>query len=125
MPDDRVRLTIEAVADAARPARVAGSGLAFRLGLSYQQVEDFRVAIDQVVELASTYLEGPVQVTYAVIDDALSLTLADSSEGDASPKAPGAQELETFSKAVTDLVSSHRVDAEGGIHLEVARPERD
>ncbi len=124
-----MRLTIDAVADAGRPTRVAGSGLAFRLGLSYQQVEDFRVAIDQVVELATTYLDGPIQVTYALMDESLTLTLADITDrseiSDPPAPGPGVKELENFSKAVAGLVSNHSVDAEGQIHLEVVRTERD
>jgi len=123
MTADRVRLTIDSLSDAARPARVAGAGMAFRLGLSYQQVEDLRVAIDEVFLLASTYLDGAVQVTYSLFDDALTFALSPNEDHQHQP--PETEAMATFSSAVDDLVASHNVDADGIIHLRVERPERD
>lgn len=140
MVEDRVRLTIESVADAAAPARVTGAGLAFRLGLPYQSVEDFRVAVDAAVTLASTYLRSPVQVVYTLETDRLRVALAsevsdntassstdssstDSSGADSYPEAvsPDAGALAAFESVVGELVTSQHVDDEGTIHLEIEK----
>ena len=127
MAEDRVRLTIDSVEDAAAPARVTGAGLAFRLGLPYQSVEDFRVAVDAAVTLASSYLESPLQVIFTLDSDRLCLELcSETSDTGDRASAPDAGALRAFEAVVGELVAVQHVDDQGSIHLVVeklAEPE--
>lgn len=45
---EEVRLSLPAMPDALRVARVTAAGLASRLGFSYDEIEDLRLAIDEM-----------------------------------------------------------------------------
>jgi anti-sigma regulatory factor (Ser/Thr protein kinase) len=49
--DDTIRLTLPADPEYGRVARTAAAGLALRLGFSYREIEDLRLAIDELLIL--------------------------------------------------------------------------
>src|SRR5579859_6659783 len=70
---DEVRLAVPAMPEFLRLARVTASGLASRLGFTFDQVEDLRLAIDELC-FGLTGLHGRagiVRVRYLVLDGAL------------------------------------------------------
>jgi anti-sigma regulatory factor (Ser/Thr protein kinase) len=70
---DEVRLEVPATPEFLRLARVTAAGLASRLGFSFDQVEDLRLAIDELCfGLTGVHgRAGTVKVRYLVLDGAL------------------------------------------------------
>ena len=70
---DEVRLVVPATPEFLRLARVTASGLASRLGFTYDEVEDLRLAIDELcfVLIGSRGRDGTVHLRYAVRPDSL------------------------------------------------------
>lgn len=65
---DEVRLTVPATTEFLRLARVTATGLASRLGFTYDEVEDLRLAIDELcfALIGSKGRVGSVGLRYAV-----------------------------------------------------------
>jgi hypothetical protein len=80
---DEVRLSIPATADAVKIVRVGAAGLGTRLGFSFSEVEELRLAVGE----AAALLAGPattqiLRVTYSIQADGLHIRLAvDAPEG--------------------------------------------
>lgn len=70
---DEVRLAVPATPEFLRLARVTASGLASRLGFTYDEVDDLRLAIDELcfVLIGSRGRNGRVDLRYAVRPGAL------------------------------------------------------
>ena len=70
---DEVRLTVPARPEFLRLARVTAAGLASRLGFSFDEVEDLRLAIDELCYgmTGADGREGTVQVRYLLAADQL------------------------------------------------------
>ena len=70
---DEVRLAVPAMPEFLRLARVTAAGLASRLGFSFDEVEDLRLAIDELCYglTGSAGRDGTVQVRFLLGDDSL------------------------------------------------------
>src|SRR5262249_25064923 len=70
---DEVRLAVPATAEFLRLARVTAAGLASRLGFTFDEVADLRLAIDElcVALIGARGRQGTVQLRYLVLDDGL------------------------------------------------------
>jgi anti-sigma regulatory factor (Ser/Thr protein kinase) len=70
---DEVRLAVPAYPEFLRLARVTAAGLASRLGFSFDEVEDLRLAIDELCYglTGSAGREGTVEMRYVLDDDRL------------------------------------------------------
>ena len=60
---DHIRLVLPAEPDYGRIARVAASSLALRLGFSFAEIEDLRLAVDEMVILLMRPEGGPGDIT--------------------------------------------------------------
>ena len=71
--EDEVRLAVPATAEFLRLGRVTASGLASRLGFTYDEIDDLRLAIDELCSslIAHGSGEGTVELRYGVSHDAL------------------------------------------------------
>lgn len=74
--DDEVRLDVPATPEFLRLARVTASGLASRLGFSYDEVEDLRLALDELcfALTGSKGRTGSVRLRYTLADGKLEVT---------------------------------------------------
>jgi serine/threonine-protein kinase RsbW len=72
---DAVRLIVPAALEYVRIVRLTGSGVASRLGFDIEEIENLRVALD---ELASMVIEfaakGELEVTFSTTDTELRMT---------------------------------------------------
>ena len=70
---DEVRLTVPAMPEFLRLTRVTAAGLASRLGFSFDEVEDLRLAIDELCYglTGSTGQPGTMHVRYLLGPDSL------------------------------------------------------
>lgn len=71
--DDEVRLAVPATPEYLRLARVTATGLASRLGFTYDEVEDLRLAIDELcfALIGNKGRPGYVSLRYVMTTDAL------------------------------------------------------
>jgi hypothetical protein len=72
-PSDEVRLVVPALPEFLRLARVTAAGLAGRLGFNYDEVEDLRLAIDELCFglTGPTGRRGTVELRYVLSADGL------------------------------------------------------
>jgi hypothetical protein len=70
---DEVRLAVPATPEFLRLARVTATGLASRLGFTFDEVEDLRLAIDELCYalIGSKGRTGTVDLRYLVLGEAL------------------------------------------------------
>jgi serine/threonine-protein kinase RsbW len=107
---DEVRLAVPATPEFLRLARVTAAGLASRLGFSFDQVEDLRLAIDELCfGLTGAHgRRGTVHVRYRMLDGALEI----EGEGrfDDTMELPGLSELSEV--ILGALVDEHHLSAD-------------
>jgi hypothetical protein len=107
VPADEIRLAVPARPEFFRLARVAASGVASRLGFSYDDVDDLRLAIDELcfALTGGRGREGCLLTRYAASDDALEVQATASFTVDGPRPA-----LSELSEAILHaLVDEHEV----------------
>ncbi len=109
---DQIRLVLPAEPDYGRIARIAASSLALRLGLSFSEIEDLRIAVDEtIILLLRPTGSGDITIEFTIEPHAL---VIDASTA-ASHEATGAPPLDEgarhrFDEIVADTVDVHEVD---------------
>jgi anti-sigma regulatory factor (Ser/Thr protein kinase) len=74
---DALRLTVPATSAAVRIARVGAAGLGTRLGFTFTEVEELRLAVGEAAaQLCGSGSEARLVVTYLVEEKGLQVTLA-------------------------------------------------
>lgn len=115
---DEIRLSLPAEAAYGRIARITASSLALRLGFSFPEIEDLRIALDETVILllrpeGST---GVIHITFHIAADRLEIDAA-TSAGKDQPWVDDAA-LARFEEIVEELVDEHHVHDDGThVHL--------
>jgi serine/threonine-protein kinase RsbW len=108
--DDEIRLALPAAPEYARIARLTVAGVATRLGFSYDEVEDLRIAVG---EACSVLIDDPpagrLTVVYRLGDDALEVHATADGEAEVAARAalPTADLTEQILGAVVD---DHGID---------------
>ena len=110
-----VRLVVPAKPEYIGLARVTAAGLASRLGFTYDEVEDLRLAIDEICFglTGSSGRDGTLEVHFSLSPEGLTV------RGEGRFKVPGTLELAPFSQLILDaLVDEHSLaDGAGGPHF--------
>jgi hypothetical protein len=102
---DLIQLTVPATAAAVRIVRVGAAGLGTRLGFTFAEVEELRLAVGEAAgSLCEETADHVLHVTYDIEPDGLRVTLAleadGSGDGTASPQA----HISDLAAAVLDTV---------------------
>jgi serine/threonine-protein kinase RsbW len=111
--DDEVRLTVPAMPEFLRLARVTAAGLASRMGFSLDQVEDLRLAIDELCfTLTGSHGRpgGSVEMRYLIGDDYLEVC----GEGHFGGAHQPPQLSELSEVILSALVDEHEVSGRDG-----------
>jgi anti-sigma regulatory factor (Ser/Thr protein kinase) len=115
---DRIRLVLPAEPDYGRIARVAASSLALRLGLTFVEIEDLRIAVDEAVILLlrPEGTPGDITLEFTVEPHALAIDASVTAIGPAPAITPAA--LRRFEEIVADTVDEFAVDLPAShVHL--------
>lgn len=113
---DAIRLTVPATTAAVRIARVGAAGLGTRLGFTFAEVEELRLAVGEAAaSLCEENGDQVLDVTYDIDRDGLRVTLAidadRSSDGGAAPRTG----ISALAAAVLDtVVDEWHEDPDGG-----------
>lgn len=110
--NDEVRLSLPAAPEYARIARLTVSGLATRLGFTYDEVEDLRIAVGEACSLllGPDGRQGTLTLVYALTRDAIAIeAMGDFSDGiGAAADAAG-----LTAQILAAVVDEHEVDEDG------------
>jgi anti-sigma regulatory factor (Ser/Thr protein kinase) len=104
---EEVRLTLPAVPEYARIVRLTAAGLASRLGFTYDEVEDLRIAVGEACShlLGNDGHDGTLGVTYLLEPDRITIEAV----GEFTDAADGA--VQALSEQILDaVVDSHKLE---------------
>ena len=117
--EDEVRLAVPAKPEFLGLARVTAAGLASRLGFTYDQVEDLRLAIDEMCFglTGSKGRDGTLEVRFLLSPESLTV------EGRGQFSVPGPVRLSELSEVILDaLVDEHSTgDGSDGPHFSLLK----
>lgn len=110
---DVVRLTMPATPQLLRVARLTAAGLASRLGFSFDEIEDVKIAVDELcfALVGSKGREGQLAVTYRLHDGALAI------EGEGSFAAPSTDPApsDLSAQILAAVVDEHELSRDGNV----------
>ncbi|HEU5151808.1 MAG TPA: ATP-binding protein [Iamia sp.] len=105
---DEVVLTLPAAPEFVRLARLTCAGLATRIGMGYDEVEDLRIAVGEACSLliGAGARKGTLTLTFGLEPDSVGVTIAGSFDGDGAAGDEGG-----LSDQILDaVVDAHEVD---------------
>lgn len=111
MHGEEVKLTMPAVPQLLRVARLTAAGLAGRLGFNFDEIEDVKIAVDELcfALVGTKGRDGDLTVTYRLLPDALEIEgrgAFGAGLGDVTPSELSAQILAA-------VVDEHELSREG------------
>lgn len=123
--DDRsIRLVLPADHEWGRVARTAVAGLALRLGFSYREIEDLRLAIDETLILllrpagTTTSADDTVEVSFVPTDDGLEIDASTTLTDPGGSNGTTGAARERFEGLVTPTVDAWTVTEDARhVHL--------
>lgn len=110
MNTEEVRLAVPALPEYIRLARLTAAGLATRLGFTFDEVEDLRMAVDELCYLlvGPTGRPGTLTLTFALAAGALVVT------GDGGSSARPAEFAELSEQILAAIVEEYEIAAPTG-----------
>ena len=112
--EDQIRLLIPATPEFVRLARLTAASLASRLGFTFDEVEDLRIAVDELCHcvMGSRGLDAVISLTCSIDEEGLTIegTLGALDGGEVVATGPGMTEL---SRRILDAVVDD-YDCRGG-----------
>jgi serine/threonine-protein kinase RsbW len=120
LSNQEISLTVPSMPEFLRVARVTASGLASRLGFSIDEVDDLRLALDELcfALIGKGDPDGELALTYVLNDRRLSIEGKFERAGTAEPLALG----ELSRQILTALVDTHQIwDGDGAGHFSLEK----
>jgi serine/threonine-protein kinase RsbW len=111
---EEVRLTMPATPQLLRVARLTAAGLAGRLGFSVDEIEDVKIAVDELcfALVGSKGRDGSLTITYRLGDRELQIDGEGTfSSSDGGEQAPAPSELS--SQILAAVVDDHEISRDG------------
>ena len=107
---EEVKLTMPAVPQLLRVARLTAAGLAGRLGFNFDEIEDVKIAVDELcfALVGTKGRDGDLTVTYRLLADALEIEGEGSFSGAAHP-VPS----ELSAQILAAVVDEHELTRDG------------
>jgi len=108
IPSDQIVLTLPAAPEFVRLARLTSAGLATRIGMGYDEVEDLRIAVGEACSLliGTGARAGAVTLTFSLVSDAVDVEIAGALDG----PPPGDGDTELSDQILDAVVDDHTVD---------------
>src|SRR3954447_2162534 len=96
-----------------RVARLTAAALASRLGFSFDEIEDVKIAVDELcfALVGSKGRDGTLTITYRLGDHALQIDGAGVFNGDASESTPAPSDLSA--QILAAVVDEHEISRDG------------
>jgi hypothetical protein len=109
---EEVRLVIPAAPELLRVARLTAAGLANRLGFTYDEIEDVKIAVDELcfALVGTRGRPGTLELTYVMEDGQLTISCSGRLPGGAEP-APS----DLSRQILSAVVDSYDVGAANGL----------
>jgi serine/threonine-protein kinase RsbW len=108
---ETVRLTVPAALEYVRIVRLTASGVASRLGFDVEEIEDLRVAVDELTSIIVDAANGnELEVVFAVYDDALHI----EGEADAATADPSTTVEDLTGQILAAVVDEWRLEQTDG-----------
>ncbi len=117
---EQVRLTMPATPDLLRVARLTAASLASRLGFNFDEVEDVKIAVDELcfAIVGIRGREGSFTLVYRLEDDRLVI----EGVGHFSEPSPRPATSELSSRILTAVVDEHEVtDHDGTLRFRLTK----
>jgi anti-sigma regulatory factor (Ser/Thr protein kinase) len=110
---EEVRLTMPATPQLLRVARLTAAALASRLGFSFDEIEDVKIAVDELcfAVVGSKGRDGNLTIIYRLSDHHLEITGAGVFDGDDREQAPAPSELSA--QILAAVVDEHDLSRDG------------
>jgi serine/threonine-protein kinase RsbW len=119
--NDHVTLAMPAAPQYVRLARLTAAGLASRIGFTYDEIEDMRIAVDELCYLLVGPVghDGDVQLRFDLDDDGLTIT------GEVEQSAGDVEFAQLSKQILTAVVDRFEVMNEGGtVRFRIVRNHR-
>jgi serine/threonine-protein kinase RsbW len=110
---EEVRLTMPATPQLLRVARLTAAGLAGRLGFSVDEIEDVKIAVDELcfALVGSKGRSGSLTLTYRLGDRELEIDGESTFGADGNDQAPAPSDLS--SQILAAVVDDHAISRDG------------
>ena len=111
MHGEEVKLTMPAVPQLLRVARLTAAGLAGRLGFNFDEIEDVKIAVDELcfALVGTKGHDGDLTVTYRLLPDALEIEGSGVFGAGASHPVPS----ELSAQILAAVVDEHELTSNG------------
>lgn len=108
---EEVKLTMPAVPQLLRVARLTAAGLAGRLGFNFDEIEDVKIAVDELcfALVGTKGRDGDLTVTYRLLPDALEIEGAGQFAGESSHPTPS----DLSAQILAAVVDEHELTRDG------------
>jgi len=112
-----VHLVVPAAPEYVHLARLTAAGLASRLGFSYDDIEDLRIAVDELCHLllGPSDGDGTIRLAYSVEDTAMVITGEGPGGAPVSAGALGGEFAELSEQILAAVVDNYAVTSGDGL----------